>query len=35
MLPNYWSALKVQDCEELLEDETHFRKKGGFALLDE
>ena len=35
MLPNYWSALKVQDCEELLEDETHFRKKGGFAMLDE
>ena len=35
LLPNYFNSLKIQDCEELIEDENHFREKGGFSALND
>ena len=35
LLPNYFNSLKIQDCEDLIEDENHFRKKGGFSCLND
>jgi hypothetical protein len=33
ILPNYFKALKISDCEAILEDEDHFRQHGGFSYL--
>jgi hypothetical protein len=33
-LPNYFKALKVNDCEEFLQEEKEFRKIG-FKMLDD
>ena len=33
ILPNYFQALRVSECEELVEEEEFFRSKGGFSTL--
>jgi hypothetical protein len=35
LLPNYFNSLKIQDCEDLIEDENHFRAEGGFSCLND
>lgn len=35
ILPNYFDALKIQDCEDIVEDEEFFRLHGGFRIISD
>jgi len=35
ILPNYFDALKIQDCEDIVEDEEYFRLHGGFRIISD
>lgn len=34
-LPNYFESLKIQDCEDVVEDEEYFRLEGGFSVISD
>ena len=34
-MPDYFNAIKIEDCEDIIEDEEQFRENGGFKLLSD